>query len=196
MQLFGLSIDEETRLARDYAERASARDDGDPLLHTLLGSAHLSLGDLDKAKHHLERAWALNPHNTHSFINLGCTLVFTGAHAQGLAMIERAFSLEPRIAPAMQAVPLFCHYLTGDYESAVADFARIDNPYAYFYLLLAASHQLGHAEATERALAEFEARQPEGFDVAGCVQVYLGMCRLAEDRERAREGFRKAGLVA
>jgi TolB-like protein len=197
MQLCGISIDEEARLARHYAERAIARDDGDPLLHHSVGTALLNLGDLDKAKHHLELACALNPHNPYSIMNLGMTIAFMGAHREGFAMVERGFGLEPRIAPAMQAVPFFCHYLIGDYESAIADFARIDNPFAYFQLLRAASHaQLGQAGLVQRALAEFEERRPEGFDVAGFARVYCDLCRLPEDRERAREGFCKAGLIA
>jgi tetratricopeptide (TPR) repeat protein len=196
MQLCGLSIDEEARLARHYAGRAIARDDGDPLLHHSLGTAFVNLGDLDKAKHHLDLACALNPHNPYSIMNLGMTIAFMGAHGEGLGMIGRAFRLEPRIAPAMQAVPLFCHYLTGDYDDAISDFAGIDNPFAYLYLLLAASHaHLGHTDA-ERVLGEFESRRPEGFDCEGFARVYCGLCRLPEDRDRAREGFRMAGFVS
>jgi TolB-like protein len=195
MQLFGLSIAEEQRSARDYAERALHASKGDPTMHHMLGTAFLNLGELDKAKHHLVLANSLNPHFIYSAMNLGLTMVLMGEQSEGLAMIERAFKLEPRIAPAMQAVPFYAHYTVRDFEAAITDFNLFDNPFAYMFLILAAAHaHLGHDEEARAAVAAFGARKPPDYDVRGFATVISSMCRRPEDRETWLEGFRKAGL--
>ena len=195
MQTFGVPIKEETSLARHYAERALAVNDGDPMTHHMLGTVFVDLGDLEKAEHHLQIARSLNPYFPTSTINLGYTLAMMGRHTEGLEMVERAFWLEPRLAPSTLGVPFDIHYMMRDYDSAIADFQRFDDPYPYMFLTLAACYaQAGRDEEAQRAVEDFRARRPDGYDVAGFIQYSCDMCRLPEDKEHWREGFRKAGL--
>jgi TolB-like protein len=195
MQAFGVPVKEETSIARRYAERALAVNDGDPMTHHMLGSVFMDLGDHEKAVHHLELARSLNPYFPTSTINLGYALAMMGRHAEGLAMVERAFWLEPRLAPATLGVPLDIHYMMRDYDSAIADFQRIDDPYPYIFLTLAACYaQADRHEDARRAVADFRTRRPGGYDIAGFVQYSCDMCKLPEDRDHWREGFRKAGI--
>ena len=95
----------------------------------------------------------------------------------------------------MQSVPMFIHYVMRDYKAALADFEQIDNPFAYFYAILAAIlAQAGLQEKSRQAVADFEARKPRGYDVAVLAQVLHDTCRKPEDKEHWLEGFRKAGF--
>jgi len=114
MQVTGVPIDQATQLAHDFAERAIAKNDDDPAVHNMLGAAFWDLGELDKAKHHAELAVSQNPHDPSAALILGLVVAFMGEHREGLAIAERALWLDPRVAPALLAVPLFIHCLMGN----------------------------------------------------------------------------------
>ena len=196
VQAFGQPLDDAARLARHYVERALHSIDGDPMGHQVVATALLLLGELDRAKHHFEVAQLLNPYYPYTTVNIGCTIAFMGRHAEGLSLVERAFWLEPRVAPTMHTVPLFIHYLMRDYNAAISDYSRIDDPYPYFTTVVAACYaQSGRDDEAKHAVARFEDRRPPWFDLPGLVETICGMCRLPDDRAHWVEGFRKAGLI-
>ena len=195
MQMSGISHEKAKKLAEEYAERAITNDDGDPFVYHMLGTAFLSIGKLDTAKHHFELALSLNPHYPNTTINFGCTIAFSGQHQEGLDMIERAFWLEPRLAPAMRAVPMYVHYLMRRYDEAIADFARIDSAPAFMHLIHAMSLALaGRTVEAKEAVEVFEIRRPSGFEIAGFAQCFTDMMKLPEDKELWLEGLRKLGF--
>jgi adenylate cyclase len=195
-QTLGLSEEECWARARKLCEQALSRNDGDPAVHYLLGSAFINF-DLDQAKYHLEQAVKLNPFEPENTINLGVTIAFMGRHAEGLALIESAFSNEPRRSLSERSVIFFVHFLMRAYEVAIEDFRALEDPSPEKYLILAACHaQLGHADDVRAAVAAFEARKPKGFDVARLLRCWRNVLRQPEDKEHWTESFRKAGLVA
>lgn len=196
-QTTGEAVDVLARLCRELAERAIRADDGDSFTHHSVGTAFICLGELDKAKHHLEMAILLNPHYPSSRINLGLTLVLRGQHLEGLKLAKKGLVMEPRLPPAMRAVEMEIYCVMGDNEAAQAAFDHIDGPLPLHYLVMAACHaHKGDNRRAERARAEFESRRPASFDLPGFIRFWSNMYWQQEDKERLLDGFRKLGLTA
>ena len=182
---------------KTYANRAIAADEGDAYAHVNLGSALITLGRLEEGQHHLELALSLNPHFPNTTIILGCAIAFGGQHREGMAMIDRAFRLEPRLSPTMRGVPFLVRCIMGDPDGAKSDLLNIDidRPRAHLHLFMAACLASSGrvAEAKSHVLA-FEAKRPPWFDVVGFSQWVGKALALPEDKERFLEGLRQAGL--
>jgi hypothetical protein len=184
---------------KTYANRAIAADEGDAYAHVNLGSALITLGRLEEGQHHLELALSLNPHFPNTTIILGCAIAFGGQHREGMAMIDRAFRLEPRLSPTMRGVPFLVRCIMGDPDGAKSDLLNIDidRPRAHLHLFMAACLASSGrvAEAKSHVLA-FEAKRPPWFDVVGFTQWVGKALALSEDKERFREGLSTGGAVS
>ncbi|MEX2649496.1 MAG: adenylate/guanylate cyclase domain-containing protein [Alphaproteobacteria bacterium] len=192
----GKSLDELDSLTRKHIDLALAPGVSDPETHNDLGLAFGGLGEFEKARYHLERARALNPHRQSTILSLGWHTAHMGHHAKGLAMIKSVLALNPEYGDAMRVTLIDAHYLLRDYVAVINDVTDLDNPIMHTRLVLAAAlAQLGRHEEAKRAVADFEARRPLGYDVPGVARVYARMSRLPEDKEHWLEGFRKAGLI-
>ncbi len=197
MQMIGKPVDDLAQLAQRYVERAIAADDGDSYAQHMIGTALLCVGELDRAKQHLELAITLNPHFPSSMINLGCTIAFMGAHREGLAIIEKVFQLEPRLPPAMRAVPFYIHCIMGDADAALADLARIEGPLPFLHLMMGACLCLaGRDEEARVHVARFQTKRPPRYDIQGFARWFARYLRLPEDRARFLMGLHKAGFDA
>jgi len=195
MQMLDKPVDELAKQAQHYVERAISADDGDSYAQHMIGTTLLCLGELDRAKQHLELAITLNPHFPSSTINVGCTIAFMGAHREGLAIIERVFMLEPRLPPAMRAVPFYVHCIAGDADAALADLARIESPLPFLHLMMGGClHVAGRDEEGRAHVAAFQAKRSPAYDVAGFARWFARYLRLPEDRARFLAGLRKAGF--
>ena len=62
----------------------------EPRLHLMLANAHQQQGDVDRARHHLERVLALVPDHAHAFEQLGWLLARIGRADEGIALLEQA----------------------------------------------------------------------------------------------------------
>jgi tetratricopeptide (TPR) repeat protein len=197
MQMTGKAIGDLVKLARGYVDRAIAADNGDSFVHHMVGTALLDLGDLDRAKHHLELAISLNPHFPSSAINLGCAIAFMGRHREGLAITEKAFRLEPRLPPAMRAVPFYIHCVMGNPDAALQDLARIENPLAFLHLFASGClAQAGREQEARHHIAAFQDKRPSWFDIPGFARAIGNCLRTLEDRKRLVDGLRKAGALS
>ena len=194
-QTTGVPIDTLEAWARKYATAAVAVDDGDAFTHHMVGTAYQCTGDLEKAKHHLEKAVALNPFYPSSLINLGNTLCYLGLHQPGWDLIRKGSRLEPRLPPAMKGAELEALCQLGKCDEAKEVFNSIENPFDYHFLQLAGCLAYGDRMTEARdVFAQFESRRPPWFDVVGFVRKTLSIYRLPEDQERFRDGFRKLGI--
>ena len=161
----------------------------------MIGTAFLDLGELDRAKQHLELALTLNPHFPSTTINLGCTIAFMGLHSQGLDLIAKAFSIDARLPPAMQSVPFMVHSLAGHPDEAIGYLNRMQNPYAYLHMMMAACFaHFDRMDEAKQQLALFEAKRSPTFEVPGLASVLTRCLRLLEDKARLLDGFRKLGI--
>lgn len=194
-QTTGQTIDTLETWARTYAARAIAADDGDSYTHHMVGTAFQCTGDLEKAKHHLEKAVTLNPFYPSSLINLGNTLCYLGLHQKGWELIQKGTRLEPRLPPAMQGAELEALCQFGKCDEAAGVFNSIENPFDYHFLQLAGCLAYGgRMEEARDLVAQFEARRPPWFDVMGFLRKLISVYRVPEDRERIREGFLRLGI--
>ncbi|MFO1171777.1 MAG: adenylate/guanylate cyclase domain-containing protein [Hyphomicrobiaceae bacterium] len=185
---------ERERLARSYAARAIACDDGDDYIQHSIGTSFLCLGELEKAKYHLETAISLNPFFPYSWMNLGNTLSCLGMHKEALELIGKGFRLEPRVAPAMR-VDFEVYTALGDCAAARDAFNQINRPFAFQYLLLACCFaQADRAEEAAKAMAGFETERGLSFDTFDFARRWVSLYRRQEDEERLRTGFRKLGI--
>ncbi|MFO1088016.1 MAG: adenylate/guanylate cyclase domain-containing protein [Hyphomicrobiales bacterium] len=197
IQALGIELDHLDALAHQYAERAVANDDGDAYTHHMVGTAYMACGELELAQQHLEVSITLNPYFPNPVINLGWTKAFMGQHEEGLALIEKAFGLEPRLAPAMRAVPFAVHCLMGAVDAALKDLAKIEHPYAFLSLWMAGSLSFaGRNDEATKHLAAFERDKSPNFNVAGFVRMTQRCMYRADDRDRFVSGFRTAELIA
>jgi tetratricopeptide (TPR) repeat protein len=176
-------------------ERAIAVDDGDALTQHYIATASFLLGKLEKAKQHFELSLTLNPHNPNSTINLGLTLSLSGAHREGLDLIDQAFRIDPLLPPAMQCVPVVVHCVLGDWGLAKSYLDQIQNPFACMHLLMAGCLAFNgrHDDAKEQ-MALFDAKRPSWYDTAGFARYFANLPSLPEDKARVAEGFRKLGI--
>jgi TolB-like protein/DNA-binding SARP family transcriptional activator len=194
MQVSGEPVEDLARLADDFAARAIAADDGDSYTHHMVGTAMGSLGKHPEARHHLELALSLNPYYVNTTINLGWVIAFAGQHREGLAMVERVFELEPRLAPAMRAVPLWIRCAMGDPDGAIRDLHKIDQPMACYHLVLAVCLAgAGRAGEAQAHVGAFEAGRSAWFDVPGFAHWFCKMLALPADQERFLRGVRALG---
>jgi hypothetical protein len=118
-----------------------------------------------------------------------------GRHGDGLALIRKGAAIEARVPPAVVGVELEVHCQMGDCDSALVALNKIDNPHAYYHLLLAGClARAGRTADAERQLATFQARKPAEFDVLGLINALIQIFRLPEDKAAARDGFRRLGF--
>jgi TolB-like protein/class 3 adenylate cyclase len=195
MQTLGKPIAELERLAIDYAEKAIAADNADAFVQHMVGTAFLDIGEVDSAKQHLELSLTLNPHIANTTINLGFASLLMGDHREGLELIAKGVRIDPRLPPAMQAVPFIAQCILGNAAEAKSCFTSIQNPFAYCHLILAAClARVNYLGEAKRELAHFEAKRTPTFDVKGFALLMARGMRLGADRERFLDGFRKLGI--
>jgi AraC-like DNA-binding protein/tetratricopeptide (TPR) repeat protein len=123
---FTASAGAEKRAARELARRASQLDHGDPLVQALIGAAYTLAHELVPAKHHLDRALALDAACVWAWNRSGWVSLYEGKAAEA---IER-FRIARTIAPD-DALAFYCtigiaaaHFEAGRYEEAARWYTR------------------------------------------------------------------------
>jgi tetratricopeptide (TPR) repeat protein len=109
LQMTGKPVDELAASAETHLKQAIDADHGDFVAQHMIGAGLLCLGELDQAKQHLELSITLNPYYPMTTVTLGCTLAYMGAHREGLALVDKAFQIDPRLPQWARAVSLYIH---------------------------------------------------------------------------------------
>ena len=126
--------------------------------------------------------------------NLGWGLAHVGEWDEGIALIEKAYELNPR-GPTFWLYPVaWNHYRLGDYEQALLVANKIKQPDFYWDPLIRATilGQLGRTEEAKAALADALALQP---DLRETIREHVTPWFVEPELiERILDGFRKAGL--
>ncbi|MBR0830955.1 winged helix-turn-helix domain-containing protein [Bradyrhizobium manausense] len=192
----------EMAMALPLAERAATaaiRADGeDPWAHNALGHVHLFARRFEDALAEFQTALRLNPNFALAQGYHGLALSYCGRWQDADEAARRAIRLSPRdpYAPVYFGIAAYARFLGEDYEEAIrlaheALRQRSDFVGAHRVLTAAA----GMAEKTELArdaLQELRRAQPNIS--LGWIAEFMPI-RLAADRERYLEGFRRAGLT-
>jgi len=177
----------------DAGLKAVQADPGSQQAHWALATAYFYRHELQSFKENANAALQLNPNSPYIVGCIGWLLWHSGEWDQGIALIEKAYKLNPQ-GPRWWLFPVAWNYFRlGDYEAALSVANRIKST-EYFDPLIHAAilGQLGRTSEAKAALDEAIARQP---DLPERAREYLTPWLPDADLlERALDGLRKAGL--
>ena len=195
--LFGWIEDpsEAVRRTEEAARRALAADEPGANARALgvLGSLHTFTGNFDAALAEADRAIELNASDALAHSLRGGVLLWTGRIPESIAASETARRFNPRLSSEAAFNLAFAYYLAGRYRDTLAVLEPVlrATPDLFFLQAVraAALAQLDEAEQARQAAAELRRLNP-------FFKVELFGTRLVkpEQRARAQEGLRKAGL--
>jgi len=183
----------------ERAARAAIRaDDGDAWAHNALGHVHLFARRFEDSLAEFETALQLNPNFALAQGYYGLALGYCGRWQDADEAARRAIRLSPRdpYAPVYFGIAAYARFLGGDDAEAIrlaqeALRQRSDFVGAH-RVLTAAAGMAGHMEIAQAALKELRRAQP---NVSLAWIAEFMPVKLAADRERYLEGFRRAGLT-
>jgi tetratricopeptide (TPR) repeat protein len=179
--------------AQDLAKKALSLEESNAGSHALLGTCYLYQGEYDLAISELQRAIELNPNDPYGYHSLGMGLLYAGLTDDAIKALEITLRLNPNTISGSFFFLGLGYYLTGRYDDAIRvlkqGLSREYN-FAESHATLAASYaQAGRLEDAAGAAKRALMLQPT-FEVDS----YGTAFRNPVDRERIREGLRKAGL--
>ncbi|MCZ6774753.1 MAG: BTAD domain-containing putative transcriptional regulator [Proteobacteria bacterium] len=188
--LEGRACDEK---ALAIARKAVELDPDDANCYATLGFVHLQLKEFDQARHYLDQAVALNPHDLKIWSTYAWYLIAIGEHQLALDRLSEMAAFEP-----FPPIWLWEHcglalYGLGRYEEAASNLARMTtlNPWDHAYLA-ACYGQLGEADKAQEHIESYRNSVPEAS-----LQAFAeseNFFQKFEDFEPWLDGLRKAGL--
>jgi len=122
------------------AKRANEIDDQDSRVQTALGMAYIWQQQLEKAKHHFERALKLNPNDTRALAYYSRQALLDGQTDRAIAFCHRAMELNPYGKYNYNIGIVY--FVARNYRQAIEFLGSISNPPATALALLAASHAM------------------------------------------------------
>ena len=198
-------FEENESAAFDNALRAVEIDDGDAVVHLVLGRIRVFRRDFEAGRRSLERAVALHPHHPEILAHLGLLWSNLGEPARALETSRRAQKLNPRHQPWYFLGEAVALYLLGKFEQALgvamqAGTAFVDAP----AVRAAAAGMLSDTDRARRELERFDrefrlkitfGREPEPGERMRWLE-HVNPFRRDEDRQLLVEGLTRAGLEA
>ncbi|MFN4142434.1 BTAD domain-containing putative transcriptional regulator [Aestuariivirga sp.] len=142
-------------------QEALSIDEEDAEIHRIAGALHMYRGDSAQALRHMERAIYINPSDAYLLATSAVYWAFSGEPQRGLALIDRAMSLDPFL-------PAWCledHgvvlYTMQDYDEAVRSLTHLASPRPRALAYLAASQVgAGLGEAAKHTIRKALAIAP------------------------------------
>jgi TolB-like protein/Flp pilus assembly protein TadD len=180
--------------ALDAARRAVAAAPSNHLAQHGLAQALFFRRELQAFRPVADRAVALNPADGSTIAFMGILMAYAGDWDHGLALAERAMSLNPHHPGWYRLGSFFGAYRKKDYRAALDIALKVNMPsYYYTHASTAAAYgQLGEREAAQAALRELLALKPDFASVAR--EDYGKWFVSGELVEHILDGLRKAGL--
>jgi adenylate cyclase len=173
-------------------ERAFALDDNDADVHRVPAAINISRDDLTKARHHQERALALNPNYDLVVVQQGELLTWLGRPEEGIEWIHKAMRLNPHHPERFWSHLGKAHFTARQYAEAIEAFMHLSaTDHTHHAVLAAAYAWLGDTTAASAHVARIDALDPE-FDL----DTYLATLHYKDDADlqHHREGLQKAGF--
>jgi adenylate cyclase len=184
------------------ARRAISFDETDPIPHVELAWLHHHRREYDRARHHIERAVALNPNDADVLADRAALLFLGGEPEAGVRCAETAIRLNPSQPYYYLNVLSSCHFYSRNFvealrvrEMALAAAPEHGQPEARATLAAIHAH-LGNVEKAKeclrRFLSEYEMHWKEPLTATSWARrSYL---RRDADRQLLIDGLVKAGL--
>jgi adenylate cyclase len=187
---------EALRLSGEEAQKALELDPTDADALGFRAFAAGNLGHHAAGFDHAERALSINPNCAGAHYAKGWLQIFTSRPAEGRQTILYSIRLDPRRAsyPFVRNAIALSYYFEGDYETTVAEAARLmadhpNHPLAYRWLA-AALGQLGRTDEARAALDKAIAIAPDTFRLY--VEQRVPWMAQA-DYDHMMDGLRKGG---
>jgi TolB-like protein/tetratricopeptide (TPR) repeat protein len=196
--------DETERLAYDYAHRAAALDDADPMVQVVLGRILLYRRQFNEAAFHVDRALSLNPNDTDMLVHAAMCRAYLGDGESALALGTKAMRLNPRFPPYYTApVGLALFVLGRDAEALALGSQAPISMFVDIPAFLAASCALtGDVDRARFYLGAFLSqlgdritygRPPDPGEPLRWL-LHVNPFRRTQDIDRLAQGLRLAGL--
>jgi TolB-like protein len=157
--------DADTDLAERLAREALTLDAGSAHAYLVLAGAARSRGRWTACQQHARHAAHLAPYNPPFLVAAGFLIEVTGEWEEGMAVIEAAFDLDPRIPAYVRLYLAMGNVVLGDYERALAEAMLIDvdgEVFGPFYRALALSG-LGDLDAAHREVERMLEIDPDAI---------------------------------
>jgi adenylate cyclase len=186
----------------EIAGQAVMLDDSDSRVQAQMGWVLNYRHQFEKARHHIDRALALNPHDPENAMVLGFCEIWSGDPESGLVKVKEAMRLDPF---GHYGIPLgIAHYSLRNYEDAVRAFDTVRAKLPMVIAWRAAScEMLGKKEQALSVAQEFLEVASTGMRACGAPlpESWLDFLtqrapfKRQEDMDHYLEGLRKAGLM-
>jgi adenylate cyclase len=172
--------------------KALALDDNDADVHRILAAVSIAQGDLNRARHHQDRALALNPNYDLVVVQMGELFTWLGHADEGTAWIRKAMKLNPHHPARFWSHLGRAHFVGRQYAQAVEAFMHLSSMDVQQHAFVAACYGwLGDRTAAAAHLSKVRELEP-GLDLAG----FLATMHYANkaDLEHLRDGLVRAGM--
>jgi adenylate cyclase len=177
---------------RSELEKALALDENDADVHRILAAVAITRGDLTRARHHQDRALALNPNYDLVVVQMGELLTWLGRAEEGAEWIHKAMRLNPHHPARFWSHLGKAHFTARHYAKAIEAFMHLAAMDSAQHAFVAACYGwLG-----DRTAAAAHVARIRELDPAFGVETLLATLHYADeaDRQHLREGLGKAGL--
>jgi tetratricopeptide (TPR) repeat protein len=198
MLSLGLSYWEAVEKARQYLQEAMK--DPTVLAHFVASDMHRDEAQHQEAITDATRAIVLDANDPLAYLAMARALIFAGSPAEAADSIKKAMRLDPHYPPEYLYILGWAQFGMERFEEAAASLEQAtqrnpDNEWPFIHLA-ATYGQLGREQEAKSALATFNGlRAKAGWSRPYTLQRLRGWdFKEQRDRERVREGLRKAGM--
>jgi adenylate cyclase len=172
--------------------KALALDDNDADVHRILAAVSIAQDDLDRARHHQDRALALNPNYDLVVVQMGELFTWLGHAEEGKEWIRKAMKLNPHHPARFWSHLGRAHFVGRQYAQAIEAFMHLSSMDVQQHAFVAACYGwLGDRTAAAAHLSKVRELDP-GLDLAK----FLATMHYANeaDLEHLRDGLVRAGM--
>jgi TolB-like protein len=196
---------DEDRLCLQYAARAEALDEMDPVVQLVAGRLQVYRREFARGRRHLERALELSPNHADCLMQIAPMWAYLGEPEEALEMAAKAFRLNPLHEPWYYFVAFMPHFLARRLEIGLAILERAppDQIFEQAAMMAVSYAHLGRIEEARAQIPLYlEAlrrdilggREPSPGEALRYILDANPFAR-EEDVAFLREGLRLAGLT-
>ncbi len=190
----GFGDNKEEIFAQDVAavEKALSLDENNFECHWIMCEVRMMVAKMEEAERHHQMAFALNPNDPRVVAQRSELLTWLGRPIEGVDWARQSMRLDPYNAAGRAHLLGRALYISGSYEDAIEAFKQVRVLRFSHHAEIAACYaQLGSDEKAGQHAGNVLSLKPD-FSIADHVK---GLpFKESRDRDRYRDGLRKAGL--
>jgi tetratricopeptide (TPR) repeat protein len=179
--------------ALDLVNKALTLDESNAGARALLGSSYVRRGEYELASSELQLAIELNPNDASSLRALGWVMLTSGRTDEAIDAVKTALRFDPNSSPSAFFFLGIGYYFKGQYDDAIKILKKGINRKSDFvdlHIALAAAYAQGGRQEDAASEAKVVLQLNPFFEVESYGEAFQN----SANREKIREGLRKAGL--